>query len=195
MSEIGEAPKRPLSAYFLWLVEWRPKIAAELGNPKGSHVTKVASGRWNGLTVAEKKPFEERAEQLKAEYIKELDRFKAAGGVVTRKQRRRPGAHDGEDERPPKKIRDANLPKKPTGGAYGIYLDRHRAEIMASLPPGAKKFTETAKTCGERWRAMADADKTEYEELYQKKLSVYFKEMEAYRLGKAQQLEQMMYEE
>merc|ERR1712194_703392 len=75
---------------------------------------------------------------------------------------------------------DPNAPKKPAGGAYGVFLAENRAEIVNSLPKG-HKMTDVAKAAGVQWRALSDAAKTPYEQKYQKKQSEYIKAVQEYR--------------
>merc|ERR1712085_142507 len=79
-----------------------------------------------------------------------------------------------------KKKKDANAPKKPVGGAYGVYVAENRESIVKSLPAG-HKITDVAKKAGELWKALPDAKKKPYEEKYGKKKSEYEKAMEDYK--------------
>jgi len=65
-------PKRPPSAYFLFVQETRSKL------PPGkiSEVAKQLTEMWNNLTPEEKKVFEEKAEELKKSYDKEMAEYK-----------------------------------------------------------------------------------------------------------------------
>lgn len=63
------APKRPLSAYFLFLQSARASIVAAM--PAGSKVQDVARAggeRWAALSADERRPFEDAAKQAKEKY-------------------------------------------------------------------------------------------------------------------------------
>ena len=62
--------KRVPNAYILWTKENREKIVEEHFegvSPKASEVTKKASELWKSLTAEEKKPWEDKSSELKAE--------------------------------------------------------------------------------------------------------------------------------
>merc|ERR1712187_548551 len=71
-------------------------------------------------------------------------------------------------------------PKKPAGGAYGVYMSHHRDEIQKSLPSGSK-VTAISKAGGERWKALSAKDKEKYEAEYQKKKAKYEEELKAWK--------------
>ena len=71
-------PKRPLSAYILFMMENRPKIVKSLpADAKVTEVMKEAGKQWRALTAAKKKKYETEAAKLKKEYAKEMDAYKA----------------------------------------------------------------------------------------------------------------------
>merc|ERR1712048_563088 len=71
-------------------------------------------------------------------------------------------------------------PKKPAGGAYGVYMAHHRDEIMKGLPAGSK-ITAITKTGGERWKALSAKEKEKYEAEYQTKKAKYEEELKAWK--------------
>merc|ERR1719273_1727069 len=83
-------------------------------------------------------------------------------------------------ERGEKKSKDPNRPKKPTGGAYGVFLAENRAKIVASLPTG-HKITDVAKTAGEQFKALSEEQKKPYHDKYVKKQEEYKKALGDYK--------------
>lgn len=73
------APKKPLSAYFLFSKEYRPKILEEHPElaSKVSEVAKELGKKWKTLSDEEKKPYQEEAEELKAQYQEDLAAYTA----------------------------------------------------------------------------------------------------------------------
>mmetsp|Transcript_61427 Transcript_61427/g.179555 ORF Transcript_61427/g.179555 Transcript_61427/m.179555 type:complete len:1213 (+) Transcript_61427:101-3739(+) len=65
-------PKRPASAYFIFVSKTRPQLAPG----KISDVAKQLTERWSSLTPEEKKVFEEEADELKKEYEKQMAEYK-----------------------------------------------------------------------------------------------------------------------
>ena len=49
-------------------------------------------------------------------------------------------------------------PKKPAGGAYGVWLAEHRAELQKEVGPG-KPASEVAKLAGARFKEISAEEK------------------------------------
>uniref|UniRef100_G3MRW5 HMG box domain-containing protein n=1 Tax=Amblyomma maculatum TaxID=34609 RepID=G3MRW5_AMBMU len=73
-------PKRAPTAFFLFMDDFR-KEYKELhpDNKSVASVAKEGGERWRSMTIEEKKPYTDRAAELKAEYVKEIEE-KADGG-------------------------------------------------------------------------------------------------------------------
>jgi hypothetical protein len=69
------APKRPLSAYFLFSAAERAKIKEAHPDFGVTEIAKELGKRWKTISAADKKPFETKAAKLKAEYIKKKDAY------------------------------------------------------------------------------------------------------------------------
>ncbi|KAI8122609.1 high mobility group protein Z [Lucilia cuprina] len=77
----GERPKRPLSAYMLWLNENREQLKKE--NP-GSKVTEIAKrGGELWRAIKDKTEWEQKAIKMKEEYNKAVKEYEANGGTDT----------------------------------------------------------------------------------------------------------------
>lgn len=170
-----EQPKKAASAYFLWLAEHRAEIQKEIGTGKGSEVTKAAGEKWKAVSAEDKKPFEERAAKLKEEYTAALKDFKEGGGEVTRRSKK-----DKSEKRGKKANKDPNAPKKPVGGAYGVYLAENREEIKKGLPAG-HKITDVARVGGARWKALPEAERKVYQEKFLAKNNEYTSALAEYK--------------
>merc|ERR1712007_39694 len=147
------APRRPLSAYFLWLGDNRAEIAKAL--PDGHKVADVAKAggeQWKKASAATKKKYEDQATTMKEEYNKELEAY----------SKKHPSA-----------------PKRPLN-AYLLWLGDNRAEIAKALPDG-HKFGDVAKAGGERWKEASAATKNKYEDRAKTMREEYNKELEAYK--------------
>ncbi|KAK4261879.1 hypothetical protein QN277_004817 [Acacia crassicarpa] len=72
-------PKRPPTAFFVFLEEFRKSFKE--ANPDSKDVKRVgkeAGEKWKSLSDEEKKPYLDRAAELKAEYEKALESYNAA---------------------------------------------------------------------------------------------------------------------
>lgn len=87
---MAEKPKRPLSAYMLWLNEARDKIKRENPDFKVTEVAKKGGELWRGLK--DKSEWEAKAAAAKQRYIKELQDYERNGGGADDKGKKRKGA-------------------------------------------------------------------------------------------------------
>ncbi|XP_042501079.1 high mobility group B protein 7-like [Macadamia integrifolia] len=71
------APKRPPTAFFLFMDDFRKSYKEE--NPDGKDVKVVAKeggAKWQSMTEEEKKPYLDKVQELKEEYEKALETYK-----------------------------------------------------------------------------------------------------------------------
>ncbi|XP_038896795.1 HMG1/2-like protein isoform X1 [Benincasa hispida] len=77
-------PKRPASAFFVFMEEFRKKFNEENPNNKAvSAVGKAAGQKWKSMTDAEKAPYIAKADKRKIEYEKNMKAYnkKQASGA------------------------------------------------------------------------------------------------------------------
>jgi len=72
-----DAPKRPLSAFFWFCNDERPKAKAALNDATVGEIAKELGRRWNECTEDQKSKFEALAAKDKARYEKEVKAYKA----------------------------------------------------------------------------------------------------------------------
>merc|ERR1711904_605012 len=138
-------------AYGIFLNEKRPEFTKACVGQQASAISKLAGEKWKSISAADKAIYQKIYEGKKAKFDKEMAAFLAAGGEKTQRRDKRK-ARDG------KKKKDANAPKQPAGGAYGIFLAENRPAIIKSLPSD-HKMTDVAKAAGEQWRALSEKAK------------------------------------
>jgi len=166
-----EQPKRPVGgAYGIFISEKRAEFTKACAGQKATEVGKMGGEAWRKLSDAQKRPYQKKYEQAKAQFDKSMAAFLEAGGEKTkgaralRTERRREGGS--------KKVKDANAPKKPIGGAYGVFLAENRATIAKSLPAG-HHMTDVTKAIGAQWRELSDAKKKPFQDKFMKKKQDY----------------------
>uniref|UniRef100_A0A6T9J3A1 HMG box domain-containing protein n=1 Tax=Alexandrium catenella TaxID=2925 RepID=A0A6T9J3A1_ALECA len=178
-----EQPKKPVGgAYGVFLAKHRAEFAAATKGQKASAVSKMASERWAKLGAQERAPFEKEFKVVKEKYDNDMKAFLESGGekkpgvraLATQKRKAKEGAGGGKRRRLAK---DPNRPKKPAGGAFGVFLNRNRAEFQKKCPGGV---TEVAKLASEKWKALADAQKEPFVEEFQRLLAAYKEAMKSY---------------
>lgn len=101
------APKRPMSAYFLWLNENRDQIKKDNPDFAITEISKKAGELWRGLE--DKSKWEKMQVKAKEEYEEKMAAYKASGGG----QDADSDADDEDDK--PKKAKKAKTPRKSTG--------------------------------------------------------------------------------
>jgi len=73
-------PKRPASAYWLWLNDQRATIMAEVEKKHGkkvvSEVSKIGGERWKTVADKVKKEYEKKTEELRKKYEKDMAEYK-----------------------------------------------------------------------------------------------------------------------
>merc|ERR1740123_2691129 len=72
----ADKPKKPQTAYWLWLSENRASLVKEAGTALGSAVAKLGGEKWKTLDAKLKAPFEKRAAGRRAKYDKALKEYK-----------------------------------------------------------------------------------------------------------------------
>ena len=171
------SPKKPVAgAYGVFLAANREAIKKTLpADHKATDVTKAAATNWAGVSDTEKMPYQRQYDANLAAYKKAMEEadaaFKAGGGVTEKKRKRL------EEEAAKMKEKDSNSPKKPVGGAYGIYLAANREAIKKALPAD-HKITDVAKAVGTKWAAVSDTEKMRYHRQYDANVAAYKKAME-----------------
>merc|ERR1712000_712441 len=70
------APKRPASAYFLYIADVREDVVEEIGKSDIAAIGKKMGEMWRSLSDEEKSKYVEAANELKAEYQEEMAEYK-----------------------------------------------------------------------------------------------------------------------
>lgn len=77
------APKRPMTAYFLWMADNRATVAAKHVGQPAKVITKELGVMWKSVSDEDKKPYEEKAKAAKEEYAKALEKYKESAEYKT----------------------------------------------------------------------------------------------------------------
>ncbi|XP_050684917.1 high mobility group protein D-like isoform X2 [Leptidea sinapis] len=95
---MSDKPKRPMSAYMLWLNSAREQIKSEHPGLKVTEIAKKGGEMWRAMK--DKSVWEEKAAQAKEQYTKDLESFNANGG----------GGGEGGGKKAPKRGKKAKKP-------------------------------------------------------------------------------------
>ncbi|XP_063364421.1 high mobility group protein D-like [Cydia amplana] len=77
-NKMTDKPKRPMSAYMLWLNSARESIKSENPGLKVTEIAKKGGEIWRGMK--DKSVWEEKAAKAKEQYTKDLESYNANGG-------------------------------------------------------------------------------------------------------------------
>jgi len=174
-----EQPKRPAHPYACFASEQRADLLKQVpaGEKAVPWIGKRLGEMWKAMSAQERKPYETKAAELKKEFEIVLEKFKAQGGVMTKK--RKGDDKDGKGKRM-RLPADENRPKKPTAGAWGVFLNENRAAIMRELPKGFQA-TDIGKEASKRWKSLSDVEKGPYQNKYEKLMQDYQEAMKNYK--------------
>lgn len=154
------APKKPLSAYFLFSQEERLKVKAEYPDYSITEVAKELGRRWATIDPTLKQSYEQRYQESRRQYEQAMQAYK-----------------------PQKKKKDPNAPKQPLS-AYFIFSSEERLKVKAEHP--SYSICEVAKELGRRWADMSPEVKQRYQQMAEEGRQKYDQDMAAYRQGNYQ---------
>lgn len=172
---LQEQPRKPLSSYMLWINENRDAIAAEVGVARASIVSKVAGPRWRSLSEAERAPFEQQAAKAKADYDEAVAAFVAQGGTLRKRGRKIDELDKSQQVR-----RREPMPKKPWGGAFGVFLNEKRGEFKQAVPIDCRP-QDVVRAASEAWRCLPQEEKQGYEDINARNMQDYKQAMADYK--------------
>jgi len=177
-----EEPKRPQSAYWIWLGEHREALQAEAGGGSVAAVGKLAGEKWKAMPAAQKAPYDKKAADAKSAYEKAMEQFKAQGGVAgSRRKEKADAKKELLDKRAKKRARlerNADKPKRPTS-AYWLWLSDNRATLAKEA--GSAKGSDVAKLAGERWGKLDAKLRAPYEKQAAEKKAAYDEALKEYK--------------
>jgi len=162
----ANAPKKPLSSYFLFTRDRRASLKAEQPDAKITELTKALGAEWKALDAAAKQKYVEEAASAKtayavkwAEYQKTSEFGRHTLRVAEWKAARGEADAKGGAYKATKKPKDEKAPKRPQT-AYFLFTAAERAAVKAAQPE--LKVTQVAKELGRRWKALDEAAKAPF---------------------------------
>lgn len=162
------APKKPLSAYFLYANDKRDEIRREFPEMSTTDVAKESGRRWAQLSPEEKEKYESRSKESKSEYDQAMSSY-----VPTQMYQQPATKHQ-------KKVKDPNAPKPPLS-AYFLFGNAERDRVRKEHPE--MTMPEIAKQLGKEWATLSQEEKQPYQQKSDEDRQRYDREMAAYRGG------------
>jgi len=152
------APKRPLSGYFLFAADVRGDVIDNLpGKFSVAKVGKKIGQMWKGLSNAKKAPYQKKADAAKAKWQKANDKYKNTSGYKKWVEGREDWnkAQKANEKRNELKAMIPNKPKKGPN-AYMRFCNANRKKQKGSL-------VEVSQALGRAWADASDTNRSKYQ--------------------------------
>merc|ERR1719401_412523 len=126
------------------------------------------------MPEADKEQWVKKYEEHKAAF----EAYKSSDGYVA-PERKSSKRKQGDAPVPAK---DPNAPKKPVGGAYGVFANEKREEFSKqAAAKGDTSFGAGTKLASEAWKAFGAEEKAGYQAKYEEAKAKYEKDLAEYR--------------
>lgn len=169
-------PKKPLTPYFRFMREQRPKILAEYPQFGTIDLVRVLSKRWNEADAAIKKRLQDDYKREQQQFVEIRAKYEAK---ITNEQRAelkqlKQDIQDGKDRRMMRKrIKELGRPKKPAS-AFILFLVKERTN---SPQTPKQTYREWHQKCTEKWTRLSDKEKEMYLIESRQNMEVYKKDI------------------
>merc|ERR1719219_1891546 len=170
------APKRALSAYFLWTNDNRAKVQKD--NPEASvtDMSKILGDMWKTVGDAAKKKYQDKYEAAKKKYEKEMEKYRKTPEFAAHQAR----VQEEKLKDTKKSFRkDENAPKRPLS-AYFIWMNEVGRPAYTKAHPSAD-IGSVGKALGEEWKSMTDKAKAPFQDKAEKAKKEYQIALEKYQ--------------
>jgi len=175
------APKKPLSAYFQWAADNRPKLAKSNKDLGLTELTKKLGEMWKSLPSDKKSKYEEKAKKEQNTYKNLLNAYK----LSSKHKQFEKELRDYQIMMTLKPFRkDENMPKRALS-AYMLFQQEKRSSIVEANPDA--KVTEIMKLVADAWKELSDKDKEPYQKKSKQLAAKHTKELEKYKTSKKYQ--------
>jgi len=176
-----QAPKKPLSAYFQWAADNRPKIAKKNKDLGLTEITKKLGDMWKNLPADKKSKYEEKAKKEQNAYKCLLGAYKLTSAHKKFEKELR----DYQIMMTYKPFRkDENMPKRALS-AYMLFQQEKRPSLVEEHPDA--KVTEIMKLVAEAWKELSEKDKEPFQKKSKQLAAKHAKELEKYKTSKKYQ--------
>jgi len=167
------APKRPLSGYFMWMASGiRDKLLSENKGEKVSEVVKSCGDRWRKMPEKEKKIWQDKSQQEKKVWDKKMEAYKKTNSFKQFQKRKQKAAM--MKVKNAKKPKDNNKPKRPLTGFFR-FVSNFRKDHSEM------KATEVTKAAGAEWKVLSKREKKKYLDAAAREQAKYQKDLKKYQ--------------
>ncbi|KAI3727710.1 hypothetical protein L6452_16328 [Arctium lappa] len=202
-------PKRPESAYFLFMNERRAALIAE--NKSVVEIAKITGEEWKNMTEKQKACYEKKAKKKNEKYNQEMEVYKQnkeeeaenakkeeeevmkilkqeALQLLTKKEKTetiikktKEKKNKRKEEKKNKKTDDPNKPKRPASSF--LLFSKQARKDLAKEKPGISNAQLTA-LISVKWKELSEEEKQKWNGEAAEAMEAYKKEMEEYKKKK-----------
>jgi hypothetical protein len=179
-----EAPKKPLSGFFIYKAEKMEKFKKANPGMKITEISKALGAQWRELSDEKKAKYVEKTKEAKEEYKEAMKDYTRPSDEellklsVNQKKRRSKGEGSAK-----KKKRDPAAPKA-AGSAYQFFASEMRKTIKEEEPKFAEKGMgiKLMKEIARRWNEdyTTEQDRKRWEKMAKKDKARYLEEIKSY---------------
>ncbi|XP_073816301.1 mitochondrial transcription factor A isoform X2 [Musca autumnalis] len=172
-------PKKPLTPYFRFMNDLRPKILASNPNLALIDVVKQVSKKWETADPSLKQRLQEEYKKEQQEYVEKRMKYDAK---ITDEQRnqikelKQEKTEAKERRMMRKRIKDLGRPKKPAS-AFIRFIAKERVRTPQSPKQTFREWQEAAT---KKWSTLPQAEKDMYIQESRKEFEIYKKEIAAW---------------
>jgi len=172
----SNAPKRALSAYFLFANDKRAQVKLENPTLRMTQISGKVAELWANTPSEDKRVYQERAAKDKERYNSEMEVYKASDAF--KEHQKHLQEYKLNKKKAEKFGKDPNMPKRPIS-AFMLYANTVRSQVRAANP--SLSIGDTGKKIGEMWNSMPEDQKEEWKKKSKEGLDEWQKEVEAYK--------------
>jgi len=167
------APKRPLSGYFMWMASGvRDKLLSENRGKKVTEVLKSCGDRWKKMPEKEKKIWQDKSQREKKVWNKKMKAYKKTNSFKQFEKRKQKAAM--MKVKNAKKPKDNNKPKRPLTGFFRFVSNFRKSH-------SEMKVTEVTKAAGAEWKILSKTEKKKYLDAAASEKAKYQKDLKKYK--------------
>jgi len=158
------APKKNLSAYFIFTNKRRGELREQHPDKKLTQLTTLMAAEWKSMDPATKKAYQDQADADKENYNTSMAEYKKTENYAMYQAKLSGWKTEQKltaDKKAAKKPKDVNAPKKPPT-AYFLFTANIRAEVTAANPD--LKITQLAKVMGQKWKGLPEDEKKPFQD-------------------------------
>nr|AFN61226.1 mitochondrial transcription factor A [Paracentrotus lividus] len=180
--DIPAKPKRPLTSFFQFALEQRPKIVAMEPSMSVTEVTKRIAAMWKDMSEHQKEVYRSDFETRREKYMEEMEQYRSRltdEQLDTLMEQDRDKRQKRAKRRQKAELKKLNKPKRPPTG-YSLFIKAH----FNQRATGGKTREEVRvifKEAASIWHSLPEYERQQYNEEASLLSETYREEMEEWK--------------